>query len=74
MQANSIITDLEIEEITGYKNPSKQCETLRKAGVFFICRRDGRPRTTWAHFNSPLSQRSVQEQPSHQPNFEALDL
>ncbi|MEG5299456.1 DUF4224 domain-containing protein [Enterobacter roggenkampii] len=31
--------------MTGYKIPSKQCECLREAGIFFITRRDGRPRT-----------------------------
>lgn len=70
---NDIISDVDIEMLTGYKIPSKQCETLRDAGVFFITRRDGRPRTTWAHFNSPLSHRHKSESDGPQPNFGALE-
>lgn len=71
---NDIISDLDIEILTGYKIPSKQCESLREAGIFFITRRDGRPRTTWEHFNNPLSHRQKQvESDGPQPNFGALD-
>lgn len=77
MQDNNekdIISDSDIERITGYKSASKQCEALRTAGIFFITRRDGRPSTTWGHFNYPVSLRN---QPSVdagiQPNFGALD-
>ena len=31
---NNIISDEEIEKLTGYKIPSKQCESLRDAGIF----------------------------------------
>ncbi len=41
-----IVSDKDLVELTGYKIPSKQCEALIKAGIFFITRRDGRPRTT----------------------------
>lgn len=51
--SEQILTDKEIEEITGFKSPSKQCKRLKDAGVFFIVRKDGRPRTTWQHFNNP---------------------
>ncbi|MGX8939295.1 DUF4224 domain-containing protein [Symbiopectobacterium sp. Eva_TO] len=71
---NDIITDDELEKITGYKIPSKQCEILQAAGIFFITRRDGRPRTTWAHFNSPYTQRTVAEESKYvEPNYGALD-
>ncbi|MBA0161167.1 DUF4224 domain-containing protein [Pectobacterium versatile] len=71
---NDIISDCDIETLTGYKIPSKQCETLRCAGIFFITRRDGRPRTTWTHFNNPLSQRhKIVASNTPQPNFGALD-
>ncbi|WP_336885685.1 DUF4224 domain-containing protein [Xenorhabdus sp. Sc-CR9] len=47
---------------------------LKEAGIFFITRRDGRPRTTWDHFNNPLSQRLINYAPVPQePNFGALD-
>ncbi|AIJ10570.1 MULTISPECIES: DUF4224 domain-containing protein [Edwardsiella] len=71
----AIIPDKTIELLTGYKIPSKQCKTLREAGIFFIIRRDGRPRTTWAHFNNPLShrQRMQDTNPTPEPDFGALD-
>ena len=70
---NDIISDNDIEKLTGYKIPSKQCESLRDAGIFFITRRDGRPRTTWTHFNSPLAHRQKHtDSYDPQPNFEAL--
>ncbi|MBC8954882.1 DUF4224 domain-containing protein [Xenorhabdus sp. PB62.4] len=69
-----IISDADIAEITGYQIPSKQCAALKEAGIFFIMRRDGKPRTTWEHFNDPLSQRVRNYAPAPQePNFGALD-
>ncbi|CAI0907991.1 Uncharacterised protein [Serratia liquefaciens] len=71
---NEIISDSDIERITGYKIASKQCEALRTAGIFFITRRDGKPSTTWNHFNYPVSLRSsTQVDTGIQPNFGALD-
>jgi len=70
---NDIISDADLFSLTGYKIPSKQCECLRNAGVFFITRRDGRPRTTWRHFNDPLSQRKFKDESGIEPNFGALD-
>ncbi|MDW5499768.1 DUF4224 domain-containing protein [Pseudomonas lundensis] len=71
---NELISDSDIERITGYKIASKQCEALRTAGVFFITRRDGKPSTTWGHFNYPVSLRApIQVDTGMQPNFGALD-
>jgi len=71
---NHIISDEDIELLTGYKMASKQCEILRDAGIFFITRKDGRPRTTWEHFNDPLSLRHKElKNDAAQPNFGALD-
>ena len=70
---NEIISDADIEKLTGYKIPSKQCDCLKQAGIFFVVRRDGRPRTTWQHFNDPITHRKVVEQETHEPNFGALD-
>ena len=70
---NDIISDADIEKLTGYKIPSKQCQCLKQAGIFFLVRRDGRPRTTWQHFNDPITHRKAAEIPMHQPNFGALD-
>lgn len=73
MNQEGIISDADIQELTGYQMPSKQCECLKSAGVFFIVRRDGRPRTTWQHFNDPLSRRHVASAEVFEPNFGALD-
>ncbi|CDH33780.1 DUF4224 domain-containing protein [Xenorhabdus bovienii] len=54
----AVITETEMIELTGYKKPSKQCKALKDAGIFFLKRPDGRPRTTWGHFNKPLSKLS----------------
>ncbi len=70
---SDIISDADIIALTGYKIPSKQCECLREAGIFFITRRDGRPRTTWHHFNDPLSQRKARASDEIEPNFGVLD-
>ncbi len=69
-----IISDADMAELTGYLIPSKQCTALKKAGIFFVIRRDGKPRTTWEHFNNPISQRVRNYAPVPQePNFGALD-
>lgn len=73
MQSNDIISDADIEQITGYKIPSKQCQCLKQAGVFFVVRRDGRPRTTWQHFNDPITHRKTVMPDAFEPNFGALD-
>ncbi|WP_420842796.1 MULTISPECIES: DUF4224 domain-containing protein [Dickeya] len=67
-----IIPDADIERLTGYKIPSRQCEALRDAGIFFITRRDGRPSTTWAHFNNPLKHRAAPPATS-EPDWGAME-
>ncbi len=68
---HDIITQDEMIELTGYQLPSKQCKALERAGIFFIRRPDGRPRTTWGHFQNPLSQRH-QAPTQEEPNFGAM--
>lgn len=68
---NSIITHEEMVELTGYEKPYKQCEALKNAGIFFMRRSDGYPKTTWAHFNNPLGKRN-QITSKEEPNFEAM--
>ncbi len=71
---NDIISDADMVALTGYKIASKQCEALRQAGIFFMTRRDGHPRTTWQHFNDPLSFRNkLPSVAKIEPNFGALD-
>lgn len=66
-----IVSDEEIEEITGFKSPAKQCQKLMEFGIFFIKRKDGRPRTTWDHFNNP-SKSSKKTSNEILPNFGAI--
>ena len=45
----------EMEELTGAKTPSKQVEVLRKNGIRFTIRADGRPSLTWEAYNRQVS-------------------
>ncbi|WP_025244350.1 DUF4224 domain-containing protein [Candidatus Sodalis pierantonius] len=56
---NDIITDDELEKITSFQVANKQVEKLTEAGVWFVKNRDGKPRTTWYHFNHPLKFRAT---------------
>lgn len=70
---NDLLSDDELIELTGYKYPSKQIGVLRRSGISFIIRRDGRPRVTWTHVNNALNgiQTPVEKQ-KPQPNFDAI--
>lgn len=71
--SGKLLTHAELEEITGFVQPKKQCECLRENGIFFIERKDGRPSTTWAHVEHPLSSRNIiQSVPEDQPNYGAI--
>lgn len=70
---HDIITKEEMIELTGHHYKSKQCEALRRAGIFFIERPDGHPKTTWGHFMNPVKYRSEPQKPApKEPNFEAM--
>lgn len=72
-QNGKLLTRVELEEITGFIQPKKQCERLRENGIFFIMRKDGRPSTTWAHIESPLSSRQfLAEVSDEQPDYDAI--
>lgn len=66
-----LLSDNEIAEITGYSNPSSQCEALQRHGIFYIRRKDGRPRCTWYHVNHPMS--STRMMSANEPDFSRLD-
>jgi len=69
---NDIITDSDIERITGYGKPALQCKKPADSGVWFVVRRDGRPSTTWAHFNNPLKHRH-DAPATTEPDWGAMD-
>ncbi|EMM2032259.1 TPA: DUF4224 domain-containing protein [Klebsiella pneumoniae] len=71
---HDIITREEMIELTGTPLKSKQCEALRRAGIFFIERADGHPKTTWGHFLNPIKYRNQQENTvrEEEPDFGAI--
>ncbi|MCC5855157.1 MAG: DUF4224 domain-containing protein [Idiomarina sp.] len=71
MVEKEIISDEELIELTGYSTPAKQCESLDRHRIFYVRRQDGRPRTTWYHFNHPML--NLVGNDDSVPNFAALD-
>lgn len=71
---HDIISKEEMIELTGHHYKSKQCETLYRAGIFFIKRPDGHPKTTWGHFMNPVKyiNREQHKSTTKEPNFEAI--
>ncbi|AKL35585.1 MULTISPECIES: DUF4224 domain-containing protein [Klebsiella/Raoultella group] len=71
---HDIITREEMIELTGTPLKSRQCEALRRAGVFFMERADGHPKTTWGHFLNPIKYRNQQEETvrEEEPDFGAI--
>lgn len=50
-----ILTDQELEELTGYSTPSKQKEVLLRNGVYFVEGKGGKIRTTSENIRWPLA-------------------
>lgn len=51
---SQLINTKEMEEITGAKAAVKQCEVLRRNGIRFTTRADGRPSLSWEAYNRQL--------------------
>ncbi|TKI02563.1 DUF4224 domain-containing protein [Martelella alba] len=56
---NQLLTDEELQEVTGAVRTNIQAEILGRHGVFFIVRNDGKIRTTWYHINHPLERSKI---------------
>lgn len=71
---HDIITREEMIELTGTTLKSRQCEALRRAGVFFMERADGHPKTTWGHFLNRIKYRNQQDETvrEEEPDFGAI--
>lgn len=72
---HDIITREEMIELTGTPLKSKQCDALRRAGIFFMERADGHPKTTWGHFMNPIKYRNQEITPvceDEEPDFGAV--
>jgi hypothetical protein len=50
---NDLLTDEELIELTGYR--FLHMRGIKRSGISFVKRRDGRPRVTWTHVNTALS-------------------
>ncbi|WP_350355024.1 DUF4224 domain-containing protein [Shewanella alkalitolerans] len=61
----TLLTEKEIELITGAKNPSKQIFILTKYRINHIVDIHGRPRLTWHQLNHPLKSQSYKELPDY---------
>ena len=66
---NALLTEQDIEALTGAKKGAKQGEVLDRHGIYYIKRLDGTITTTWHHVNHPAQQKvySIDE-----PDFGAI--
>ncbi|ELI6443110.1 TPA: DUF4224 domain-containing protein [Aeromonas salmonicida] len=72
MNKQLVVSDQEIEQLTGYKLPSKQCKALEKAGIRFLRRPDGRPSTTREWLTGSASHHPANDDRDNGFNLEAL--
>jgi hypothetical protein len=56
--ATQLLTDTDLVDLTGYKQPRRQAEWLKRSGIRFLTRHDGRPALTWEMLNSSLVERA----------------
>lgn len=67
----NLISRAEFEEITGAVHPAKQCEMLRKSGIRFTLRADGRPSLSWEAYNRQMSANAKAEPQYEGPRINA---
>lgn len=70
MNAPQLITENELQDITGAKMAYKQREVLEKYGIFYIERLDGAIRTTWHHVNNPLNRPKID---TEEPDWSSME-
>lgn len=64
---SDLLTEEELQDLTGVKTPGKQASVLEAHGIYYIRRRDGKLRTTWYHVNHPQAPFVTEE-----PNLESI--
>ncbi|HBA34881.1 MAG TPA: hypothetical protein DCZ12_12175 [Gammaproteobacteria bacterium] len=69
MSTSDLLTDDDLQELTGYTYPSKQAEFLASNGINYLRRRDGKVRTTWYNVNHPNGHRA---DPTTEPDFSQI--
>ncbi|MGE5319655.1 MAG: DUF4224 domain-containing protein [Hyphomicrobiaceae bacterium] len=58
----ALLTETELQELTGAKIKSRQKLALRRAGIRYVERLDGRPAVTWEAVNAVLCGQKAQEE------------
>ncbi len=66
----NILSEAELEELTGAKRSEGQIRVLVNHGIRFVTRTDGKIRTTWGAVNSVLSHKTKNEE--QEPNLDFL--
>lgn len=56
MNKSPLLSQEDIEEVTGAKQPARQSEIFDRHGIYYIQRLDGSIVTTWHHVNHPSKQ------------------
>lgn len=69
---SDLLTDVELEELTGYRQPDAQVRVLRGHGLRPVIRKDGRPRVTWEALARAMVTTQTEAQNDGTPNFEFL--
>lgn len=67
MSESHLLTQDDIEAVTGAKQASRQSEVLDLNGIYYIKRLDGSIVTTWHHVNNPA--RKPLQSVSDMPDF-----
>ena len=52
--AYALLTESNLEELSGYSQPGRQAKWLTENGIGFVLGSDGRPRTTWGAVDQAL--------------------
>ena len=70
----TFMTPDDLEEGTGFKAASKQCDRLKHKGCTFIENGNGKPRLTWWEFNNPprKNESELVRLKEHEPDFSAM--
>lgn len=70
--SSEFLTADDLYQLTGYRNPSRQCRVLAESGLRYIKRKDGRPGITWAALHDHQLGIRPRPLPHETPNLEAL--
>jgi len=69
--SHNLLTEEELNELTGSPQRKKQIAVLVKHGINFITRTDGKIKTTWQAVNSVL-EKSTEKQQTTEPDLDFL--